>query len=73
MILASAYSLYKNYETLNYDNLLILALGFSAAFFSALLSIKVFLNFISRFNFIPFGIYRILLGFFFLYHLEVIG
>ncbi|MCI5968442.1 undecaprenyl-diphosphate phosphatase [Helicobacter sp.] len=72
MILASAYSLYKNHEVLNVDNALILGTGFIIAFFSALLAIKLFLNFISRFNFIPFGIYRIILGIVFLYYLEVI-
>ncbi|WP_299547497.1 undecaprenyl-diphosphate phosphatase [uncultured Helicobacter sp.] len=72
MILASAYSLYKNYEVLNLDNIWILISGFIVAFFSALLAIKLFLNFVSRFNFIPFGIYRIILGIIFLYYLGII-
>ncbi|MDD6055360.1 MAG: undecaprenyl-diphosphate phosphatase [Helicobacteraceae bacterium] len=69
MILASLYSLYKNYEVLNADNLLILSVGFIVAFLSALCAIKLFLSFISRFNFIPFGIYRIILGVVFLWFL----
>lgn len=72
MVLASAYSLYKNHEVLSVDNALILGTGFVVAFFSALLAIKLFLNFVSRFNFIPFGIYRIVLGIIFLYYLDII-
>ncbi|TLD85347.1 undecaprenyl-diphosphate phosphatase [Helicobacter sp. MIT 11-5569] len=72
MIIASAYSLYRNHEVLNADNTLILGVGFVAAFFSALLAIKLFLSFVSRFNFIPFGIYRIVLGVAFLYYLDII-
>lgn len=72
MILASFYSLYKNYEVLTMDNFLVLAVGFIVAFFSALIAIKLFLGFVSRFNFIPFGIYRIILGIVFLYYLDFI-
>ena len=70
MIIASGYSAYKNYAVFNADNLLILAVGFVVAFLSALIAIKLFLGFVSRFNFIPFGIYRIILGIAFLFYLE---
>ena len=69
MIVASLYSIYKSHEVLNMDNLTILLVGFIAAFFSALLAVKVFLKFISRFNFIPFGVYRIILGIVFLFYI----
>lgn len=72
MIIASGYSAYKNYAVFNADNLLILAVGFVIAFLSALIAIKLFLGFVSRFNFIPFGIYRIILGIAFLFYLEVL-
>lgn len=39
-----------------------LLIGFITAFFVAILIIKAFLNFISKFSFIAFGIYRIVLG-----------
>lgn len=39
-----------------------LLIGFITAFFVAILIIKAFLNFISKFSFIAFGIYRIALG-----------
>ncbi len=73
MMIASTYSLYKNHEILNSDNLLILGVGFIVAFLSSLVAIRLFLNFISRFNFIPFGIYRIILGFVFLYYLDALA
>ncbi|WP_416861133.1 undecaprenyl-diphosphate phosphatase, partial [Helicobacter ganmani] len=49
-----------------------LGVGFVVAFLSALVAIKLFLNFITRFNFIPFGIYRILLGIVFLSYLDIL-
>ena len=72
MIIASGYSAYKNYAVFNADNLLILAVGFVVAFLSALIAIKLFLGFVARFNFIPFGIYRIILGIAFLFYLAVL-
>ncbi|MDE5602439.1 MAG: undecaprenyl-diphosphate phosphatase [Helicobacter sp.] len=62
MVAASGYSLYKNYNLLTMENSLLLLVGFIVAFFSALIAVKLFLGFITRFNFIPFGIYRIILG-----------
>lgn len=72
MVAASAYSLYKSYESLYIENLFVLGIGFILAFLSALLAIKLFLNFITRFNFIPFGIYRIILGVVFLFYLGIL-
>lgn len=71
MMAASGYSLYKNYELLNMDNFLLLLVGFIVAFFAALMAVKLFLGFIARFNFIPFGIYRIILGMICLFYLGV--
>ncbi|TLD87503.1 undecaprenyl-diphosphate phosphatase [Helicobacter sp. MIT 05-5294] len=73
MVVASFYSLYKSHESINLENAFALGVGFIIAFFSALLAIRFFLNFISRFNFIPFGIYRILLGIIFLFYLDILG
>lgn len=72
MFIASGYSLIKNHSVLNLDNTLILSIGFAVAFFSAFLAIKLFLGFVSRFNFIPFGIYRIILGVIFLFYLDIL-
>lgn len=72
MVVASFYGLYKNHDSIYMENALILGVGFIVAFLSALLAIKLFLGFISRFNFIPFGIYRIVLGVFFLFYLDIL-
>ncbi|AJC91604.1 undecaprenyl pyrophosphate phosphatase [Campylobacter subantarcticus LMG 24377] len=68
MIIATAYSIYKEPQVLsNMSNFIPLAIGFVAAFVVAFVVIKIFLKLISKINFIPFGIYRIILGFVFLY------
>lgn len=72
MVVASSYSLYKSHTTMDFENLFALGVGFVVAFLSALVAIKLFLNFITRFNFIPFGIYRILLGIVFLSYLDIL-
>ena len=41
---------------------LLLAVGFTGAFISAILAVKSFIKFIKNNNFVPFGIYRIVLG-----------
>ncbi len=69
MFIATFYDIYKNYNEFNFDNSLILIAGFISAFTFAFFAVKTFLAFVSRFNFIPFGIYRILIGVIFLYYL----
>lgn len=49
----------------SYDYILLIV-GFIGAYFSALLTIKTLLRFVKRNNFIPFGVYRILLALLFL-------
>lgn len=67
MIAATGYKLYKTPQILsNADMLIPLSIGFISAFIVAVIVIKVFLKFIAKFNFIPFGIYRIILGLVFL-------
>ncbi|WP_297194138.1 undecaprenyl-diphosphate phosphatase [uncultured Campylobacter sp.] len=68
MIVATAYSVYKNPDLFSNSNeLLPLSIGFVTAFIIAFFVIKLFLKFISKFDFIPFAIYRIFLGFIFFY------
>jgi undecaprenyl-diphosphatase len=62
MFAATLYSLYKNKELLTSDNLNNIGIGFIVAFLVALIVIKMFLGYIKKFDFIPFGIYRILVG-----------
>lgn len=68
MFAATFYDTYKNFEIFkeNSQNISLFLIGGVVAFFVALLAIKLFLNFVSKFDYIPFGIYRILLAFVFL-------
>ncbi len=66
MFIASSYDIYKNYAVLNLDNLTLLAVGFIMAFVFAMIAIKSFFYLIAKIGFIPFGIYRIVLGVLFL-------
>ena len=63
----SSYDLLKHYKDLMQGNVEAYLIGFVTAFVVAYLTIKLFLAFISRFSFVPFGIYRILFGAFLLY------
>lgn len=66
MFAATSYDIYKNPQIFSGDSLVPLLIGFITAFVVAVLVIKLFLNFISKFSFVPFGIYRIVLGLVFL-------
>ena len=59
---ATIYDLYKNYDLLNLDHLFIISIGFMSAFFSSIIVIKLFINFISKNNFTIFAYYRIVVG-----------
>ena len=59
---ATIYDLYKNISTLTFSNLEIILVGTLSAFLSAILVIKWFISFVSKNNFVSFGIYRIILG-----------
>lgn len=68
MIAATSYSIYKEPEILNnVNNFIPLSIGFITAFITAFIVIKIFLKLIGKINFIPFGIYRIILGLIFLW------
>lgn len=58
-ILHSFFALFSADKNADKSEAIALVIGFIAAFLIALLVIKIFLNFISKFSFIPFGIYRI--------------
>ena len=64
MFAATFYDTYKNLDTFaqNSDNITTFLVGGIVAFVVALAAIKLFLSFVSKFDFIPFGIYRILIG-----------
>lgn len=56
------YDAYKNREYLSFDDTGLIAVGFIAAFFAALIVVKPFLAVVSRVGFAPFAYYRIILG-----------
>ena len=58
----TAYDILKHYREFTDANLLTLGIGFVVSFVVALITIKLFMAFISRFTFVAFGIYRILFG-----------
>ncbi len=66
MLVATTYDTLKHFNEYHFDNWLTLGTGFITAFIFAVITIKLFLRFISTHNFIPFGIYRIIIGLLFL-------
>lgn len=66
MLAATGYDTLKHYHEFDTSNLLALLVGFITAFIVALAVIRWFLDFIKRHTFIPFGIYRIIIGSIFL-------
>lgn len=68
MFSATAYDIYSNLDVFkaNLDYIYLFLIGAVVAFVVAILAIKVFLKFVSKFDYIPFGIYRIIIGFVFL-------
>lgn len=59
---AFAYDLLKNFRNLSVDDGILIVAGFIAAFISALIVVKTFLDYISRHGFAPFAWWRILVG-----------
>ncbi len=64
---ASFYDLIKNINDLDASNIELILIGIVSSFISAILVIKWFLNYVSKNNFVIFGIYRIVVGFLILY------
>ncbi len=62
MLAATGYSLLKHGSAISGDQIIILAIGFIAAFATALAVIKFFMDYIQRHDFKPFGYYRLALG-----------
>jgi undecaprenyl-diphosphatase len=62
MLAASVLDLYKNWAAMDGGNLLVIAIGFTAAFVSALIVVRWLIRFVSHHDFVPFAWYRIALG-----------
>jgi undecaprenyl-diphosphatase len=59
---ASLYDLMKNSAELTTANTEIILIGLLASFLSAILVVKWFINFVSKYSFVGFGVYRIIVG-----------
>ena len=66
MMSVSGYSLFHNYEAFMGVDYWPFIIGFIVAFVVAYITVKLFLVFIQKFSFVPFGIYRIIFGIFLL-------
>jgi undecaprenyl-diphosphatase len=62
MLGATVYDLYKNRATLTFDGAALIAVGFTAAFIAAIITVRWVIGFVSRHGFAPFAWYRIALG-----------
>jgi len=62
MVGAFAIDLYKYRNDLNFDDMTVIAVGFVAAFVSALIVVRSLLAFVSRRGYAPFAWWRILVG-----------
>lgn len=66
MLAATAYDILKHHNEFDFSDAQALGVGFVTAFIVALAIIRWFLAFVKKHTFIPFGIYRIIVGLIFL-------
>jgi undecaprenyl-diphosphatase len=66
MLAASGYDLIKTPINFTHHEMLLLAIGFVVAFFTAWLAVKIFLKIVENYGFKHFGYYRIAIGIIFL-------
>lgn len=62
MSAATLYAVYKNKDIISTDYFTTIMIGFITSFVVSLFVIKFLINYIKKYDFVPFGIYRILLG-----------
>ncbi|MDD2368813.1 MAG: undecaprenyl-diphosphate phosphatase [Sulfuricurvum sp.] len=67
MFIATAYDLFKHRSELVVDDWSMLIIAFVTAFIFAFATVKAFVGFVSRHTFVPFAIYRIIVGIIFFY------
>ena len=59
---AFAYDLFKNHKQMNFDNSLLVGVGFVVSFVAALLVVKTLLDYVTRHGFAPFAWWRVIIG-----------
>lgn len=62
MLAATVYDLYQQWSELDFGNGLVIAIGFVTAFVTAMIVVRAAIGFIGRHGYVPFAIYRILIG-----------
>lgn len=62
MMAATALDLLKSHAAISKDEVVVLAVGFFTAMAVAFFAVKMFVRFVQRHDFIPFGVYRIIVG-----------
>ncbi len=62
MLGAFVYDLYKNRNALSFDDGLLIAIGFVAAFCAAVVVVRTLLDFVGKHGYAPFGWWRIVVG-----------
>lgn len=62
ILAASVFDFFSNYSAISASGLELIAVGLLTSFISAMLVIKWFINFVGKYNFVSFGIYRIVVG-----------
>lgn len=62
MLAATAYDVFKNWDTLSADGAVLIAVGFASAFATALIVVRALVFYVTRHGFAPFACYRIALG-----------
>ncbi|WP_165087783.1 undecaprenyl-diphosphate phosphatase [Neisseria yangbaofengii] len=62
MIAATFYDILKHYKLFTLQDIGLIAVGFTAAFFAGLLAVKALLKFLATKNYVPFAYYRIVFG-----------
>ncbi|MFA6144530.1 MAG: undecaprenyl-diphosphate phosphatase [Sulfurimonas sp.] len=67
MMIATAYDLIKHRDAMIVDDYTMLIVAFVTAFIFALATVKLFVGFVSRHTFVPFALYRIIVGVIFFY------
>lgn len=72
MMIATAYDLLKHRHEMIVDDWSMLSVAFVTAFVFAFFTVKAFVAFVGRHTFVPFAIYRIIIGVIFFYYIATI-
>lgn len=72
MMIATAYDLFKHRHEMIVDDWSMLSVAFVTAFVFAFFTVKAFVAFVGRHTFVPFAIYRIIIGVIFFYYIATI-